>query len=99
MMESLSKELKFMKSDVITTTVCPYFIANSPDKSAKRILRFSYNYRKILIELILITACLTLRFPEIPTEVACEMMIEGILRNERIFSIPGYTFYALPLIR
>jgi hypothetical protein len=39
MMESLAGELKLMKSDVIATTVCPYFIANCPDKSKRRILR------------------------------------------------------------
>lgn len=40
MMESLTNELKLIKSDVITTTVCPYFIANCPDKSKARILRY-----------------------------------------------------------
>lgn len=77
MMESLTKELRLMKSDVITTTVCPYFIANCPDKSKRRILRL----------------------PELPIEDACAMIIEGILRNERVFTIPDYDFYALPLIK
>lgn len=40
MMESLTNELKLIKSDVITTTVCSYFIANCPDKSKARILRY-----------------------------------------------------------
>ncbi|XP_025409491.1 17-beta-hydroxysteroid dehydrogenase 13-like [Sipha flava] len=77
MMESLTKELKLMKSDVITTTVCPYFIANCPRNSSNRILRF----------------------PEIPVEDACELIIEGILRNERIFTVPDNSFYPLQFIK
>ncbi|XP_050053544.1 17-beta-hydroxysteroid dehydrogenase 13-like [Aphis gossypii] len=77
MMESLTNELKLIKSDVITTTVCPYFIANCPDKSKARILRL----------------------PELPVEDACALIIEGILRNERVFTIPDYYFYSVPLVK
>lgn len=47
MMESLTRELKLMKSDVITTTVCPYFISNCSDRSGKRILRLNREYINI----------------------------------------------------
>uniref|UniRef100_A0A2H8TEE9 17-beta-hydroxysteroid dehydrogenase 13 n=2 Tax=Melanaphis sacchari TaxID=742174 RepID=A0A2H8TEE9_9HEMI len=77
MMESLSSELKLMNSNIVTTTVCPYFIANCPDRSKR----------------------LTLRFPELPAEDACEMIIDGILRNERIFTVPDYYFYFVQLIK
>lgn len=43
---------------------------------------------------------LQFRIPEIPTEDACEMMIDGILRNERIFTIPSsYFLYLLQFIK
>ncbi|XP_060842310.1 17-beta-hydroxysteroid dehydrogenase 13-like [Rhopalosiphum padi] len=77
MMESLTGELKLMKSDVITTTVCPYFIANCPDKSKRRILRL----------------------PELPIENACALIIDGILRNERVFTVPDYYFYSMQMIK
>ncbi|KAF0764077.1 short-chain dehydrogenase/reductase family 16C member 6-like, partial [Aphis craccivora] len=68
---------KFALNDVITTTVCPYFIANCPDKSKARILRL----------------------PELPVEDACALIIEGILRNERVFTIPDYYYYTVPLVK
>uniref|UniRef100_A0A2S2NYL1 17-beta-hydroxysteroid dehydrogenase 13 n=1 Tax=Schizaphis graminum TaxID=13262 RepID=A0A2S2NYL1_SCHGA len=77
MMESLTEELKLMKSDVITTTVCPYFIANCPDKSKGRVLRI----------------------PELPIEDACALIIDGILRNERLLTVPDYYFYSIQLIK
>ncbi|VVC43052.1 Short-chain dehydrogenase/reductase SDR,NAD(P)-binding domain [Cinara cedri] len=77
MMESLTRELKLMKSDVITTTASPYFIANCTDRSRRRILRI----------------------PELPTEETCEVIVEGILRNERVFTVPNYHYFALPFVK
>lgn len=46
-----------------------------------------------------VTAKLNLRFPEIPTPVAGEVMIKGILEEQRIFSVPGYMTMMVELLR
>lgn len=39
------------------------------------------------------------RLPEIPTYVAGEEMMKGILEEQRIFSVPGHMLMTVPIIR
>ncbi|XP_050532658.1 short-chain dehydrogenase/reductase family 16C member 6-like [Daktulosphaira vitifoliae] len=46
-----------------------------------------------------VTKCLNLRQPELPTTVACKLIVRGILENRRIFSVPGKQYMAMSIIR
>jgi len=43
MMESLHNELRALKSAVVSTTVCPYFIETNPEISKHLELRYTLN--------------------------------------------------------
>ncbi|XP_050420981.1 short-chain dehydrogenase/reductase family 16C member 6-like [Adelges cooleyi] len=68
MMECLHNELKSLNSNVVSTTVCPYFIDTTPD----------------------ISTSWELRLPAMPTSYAAEIIMNGILENRRIFSVPNH---------
>ncbi|XP_050438808.1 17-beta-hydroxysteroid dehydrogenase 13-like [Adelges cooleyi] len=46
-----------------------------------------------------VTEKLDLRFPEIPTKIACKLIINGILENRRIFSVPGHLYSTMAFAR
>ncbi|XP_050530623.1 epidermal retinol dehydrogenase 2-like [Daktulosphaira vitifoliae] len=45
-----------------------------------------------------ITKQLILRIPEIPITIACESIVNGILENRRIFSVPEYLYFIMSLV-
>lgn len=77
MMESLHNELRALKSAVVSTTVCPYFIETNPE----------------------ISKHLELRLPEMPTSFVGEIVMNGILENRRIFSVPNHFMLPVQLVR
>ncbi|CAH1715693.1 unnamed protein product [Aphis gossypii] len=77
MMESLHNELRELKSAVVSTTVCPYFIETNPE----------------------ISKHLELRLPEMPTSFVGEIVMNGILENRRIFSVPNHFILPVKLVR
>ncbi|VVC24549.1 NAD(P)-binding domain,Short-chain dehydrogenase/reductase SDR [Cinara cedri] len=77
MMESLYNELKTLKSTVVSTTVCPYFIKTNPE----------------------ISEHLELRFPEMPTSFVGKIVMNGILENRRIFSVPNHFMFPVAFVR
>ncbi|XP_050546359.1 uncharacterized protein LOC126908386 isoform X2 [Daktulosphaira vitifoliae] len=68
MMECLHNELKALNSNVVSTTVCPYFIDTNPELS---------DYFDLRIE-------------KMSTSYAGEIIMSGILKNCRIFSVPNH---------
>lgn len=48
---------------------------------------------------LLITDERGFRFPEIPTHIAGEEMMKGILEERRIFSVPGHMLNMVQIIR
>ncbi|XP_015374636.1 PREDICTED: 17-beta-hydroxysteroid dehydrogenase 13-like [Diuraphis noxia] len=77
MMESLHNELRALKSAVVSTTVCPYFIETNPE----------------------ISKHLELRLPEMPTSFVGEIVMNGILENRRIFSVPNHFMFPVKFVR
>ncbi|XP_025199610.1 17-beta-hydroxysteroid dehydrogenase 13-like [Melanaphis sacchari] len=77
MMESLHNELRALKSAVVSTTVCPYFIETNPE----------------------ISKHLELRLPEMPVSFVGKIVMNGILENRRIFSIPNHFLLPVKLVR
>jgi len=49
MMESLHNELRALKSAVVSTTVCPYFIETNPEISKHLELRYTLNINACII--------------------------------------------------
>jgi len=110
MMESLHNELKVFNSAVKTTTITPFFVETNPKVTAKLNLRYTTRFTFARVRLFANlkrvfpfrykqSNVTTYRFPEIPTPVAGEMMIKGILEEQRIFSVPGYMTMLVELMR
>ncbi|XP_025407646.1 uncharacterized protein LOC112681614 [Sipha flava] len=77
MMECMESELKYLNSNLRTTTILPYFVKTNPK----------------------ITARLHIRLSEIPTEIAVDEMMKGILEERRVFSIPGLFLPIVSFVR
>uniref|UniRef100_A0A2S2Q6B1 Uncharacterized protein n=2 Tax=Sipha flava TaxID=143950 RepID=A0A2S2Q6B1_9HEMI len=77
MMECLESEIRYLNSNLRTTTILPYFVKTSPK----------------------ITARLHSKLSEIPTEIAVDEMMKGILEERRVFSIPGVIFPIVSFVR